>query len=77
MCRVLEGQSENARTLFICVYSAEDAVPLSPNPMPSKFEGEIVRGRRTGRVRTVPFELELPQLPGGASFFEQQAADGS
>jgi ectoine hydroxylase-related dioxygenase (phytanoyl-CoA dioxygenase family) len=76
--RVLHGSAPNdsdrPRTLFICVYSAEDAVPLSPNPMPSRYEGRIVRGGRTGRVRCIDFQLALPQLPPGASFFEQQEA---
>ncbi|WP_284736113.1 phytanoyl-CoA dioxygenase family protein [Dongia deserti] len=60
------------RRLFIAVYSAEDAIPLSPNPLPSKHEGLIVRGERTGRVRSVPFELKLPQRPSTGSFFNQQ-----
>lgn len=60
------------RRLFIAVYSAEDAIPLSPNPLPSKHEGMLVRGERTGRVRSVPFELKLPQRPSTGSFFNQQ-----
>jgi ectoine hydroxylase-related dioxygenase (phytanoyl-CoA dioxygenase family) len=76
--RVLHGSAPNdsghPRTLFICVYSAEDAVPLSPNPMPHRYEGLLVRGQRTGTVRAVNFALELPELPGGSSFFEQQEA---
>ena len=76
--RVLHGSAPNAsdreRTLFICVYSAGDAVPLSPNPMPHRFEGLTVRGERSARVRAVDFSVELPELPGGASFFEQQEA---
>jgi ectoine hydroxylase-related dioxygenase (phytanoyl-CoA dioxygenase family) len=60
------------RRLFIAVYSAEDAIPLSPNPLPSKHEGLLVRGERTGRVRSVPFELKLPQRPATGSFFNQQ-----
>jgi ectoine hydroxylase-related dioxygenase (phytanoyl-CoA dioxygenase family) len=60
------------RRLFIAVYSAEDAIPLSPNPLPSKHEGLLVRGERTGRVRSVPFELQLPQRPSTGSFFNQQ-----
>lgn len=60
------------RRLFIAVYSAEDAIPLSPNPLPSKHEGLIVRGEKTGRVRSVPFELKLPQRPTTGSFFNQQ-----
>jgi ectoine hydroxylase-related dioxygenase (phytanoyl-CoA dioxygenase family) len=60
------------RRLFIAVYSAEDAIPLSPNPLPSKHEGLIVRGEKTGRVRSVPFELKLPLRPQTGSFFNQQ-----
>jgi hypothetical protein len=66
--------SPHPRTLFICVYSAEDAVPLVPNPVPSKHEGLVVRGERTGRVRSKDFTLKLPQKPAQASFFSQQAA---
>jgi len=78
--RLLHGSAPNMsadpRTLFICVYSAADAVPLSPNPMPSAFEGEIVRGAATGRVRSIDYAIELPQLPATASFFDQQAQHG-
>ena len=78
--RLLHGSTANRsnrpRTLHISVYSAEDAVPLVPNPVPTRFEGEVVRGERTGRVRSIPFELELPQKPTTASFFDQQAAQG-
>ncbi len=60
------------RRLFIAVYSAEDAIPLSANPLPSKHEGLLVRGEKTGRVRSIPFELKLPQRPTTGSFFNQQ-----
>lgn len=68
--------SDNPRTLFICVFSSEDAVPLAPNPLPSIHDGDIIRGERTGRVRSTPYEMELPEMPKGASFFEQQAKAG-
>ncbi len=75
--RLLHGSTANMssdpRTLFICVYTAEDAVPLSPSPMPTKYEGLVVRGEKTNTVRSVPNRLELPQLPSTASFFDQQA----
>ena len=75
--RLLHGSAPNLsnspRTLFIAVYSAEDAIPQSPNPMPNKYEGLLVRGEKTNRVRSVPYDIELPQIPKGASFFEQQA----
>ncbi len=74
--RLLHGSAPNLsdkpRTLFIAVYSAEDAMPQSPNPMPNRFEGQIVRGQRTNRIRSIPYDIELPQIPDGASFFEQQ-----
>ena len=78
--RLLHGSAPNLstapRTLFICVYSAEDAAPCSPNPMPTEYQGLVVRGEMTNRIRAVPYELELPQLPTTASFFDQQAKHG-
>ena len=65
--------SDKPRTLYICVYSAEDAIPLSPNPLPSAQAGDVIRGEYSGRVRAVPYEMELPEVPKGASFFVQQA----
>ncbi|MCR9221706.1 MAG: phytanoyl-CoA dioxygenase family protein [Alphaproteobacteria bacterium] len=79
--RLLHGSKPNlsgaARTLFISVYAAADAKPLSPNPMPHKYEGLLVAGERRNRVRSIPFELELPELPSTASFFDQQTADAA
>ncbi len=74
--RLLHGSAPNlstqSRNLFICVYSAEDAVPYAANPMPTEHEGLIVRGERTNTVRSIPFEMKLPQKPKTASFFDQQ-----
>ena len=66
------NRSTRPRTLFICVYSNVDAVPCSPSPMPNKHEGLIVHGEATNKVRTIFYEMELPQLPSTASFFDQQ-----
>jgi ectoine hydroxylase-related dioxygenase (phytanoyl-CoA dioxygenase family) len=75
--RLLHGSGPNLsalpRTLFIAVYSAEDAVPCTPNPVPSRHQGELVRGERTGRIRATSYDIPLPQLPESASFFDQQA----
>ena len=75
--RLLHGsapnRSDRPRTLLISVFSAEDAVPCCPNPVPSVNEGLVVRGAETGNVRTVAYELRLPRKPTGASFFERQA----
>ncbi|MGH1358805.1 MAG: phytanoyl-CoA dioxygenase family protein [Burkholderiaceae bacterium] len=75
--RLLHGSAPNLstrpRTLFISVYSAEDAIKQSPNPMPNRYEGLIVAGRKTNRVRSLAYDIELPQLPSTGSFFDQQA----
>ena len=75
--RLLHGSAPNhsaqPRTLFISVYTAEDAQPYSPNPVPSKFEGLVVRGAKTNTVRSIAYAMDLPQKPSSASFFAQQA----
>ena len=75
--RLLHGstanRSDQPRTLFITVYSAEDALSQVPNPVPTSHEGMIVRGKRTNQIRSIDFKLELPQKPTTASFFDQQA----
>ncbi len=75
--RLLHGsapnQSDKPRTLFIAEYRAEDAKPLQVNHLPSIYEGEVVRGERTNRVRCSSYEMEFPEVPTGASFFSQQA----
>ena len=75
--RLLHGSlpnlTNNARNLFIATYVAEDAIALDRNHIPHKYDGEIVRGKRTGLVRSKPFNIELPEFPEEASFFGQQA----
>jgi phytanoyl-CoA hydroxylase len=65
--------SDRPRTLFITVYAAADAVPLTPNPVPSSLAGTIVRGTDPGRIRSEAWQLRAPEYPKGASFFAQQA----
>ena len=67
------NDSMNSRTFYIVTYSAEDAYPLVKNHIPSRYEGEVVRGVATNRVRNVPFEMLIPEYPEEASFFSQQA----
>ncbi|MXW75112.1 MAG: phytanoyl-CoA dioxygenase family protein [Acidimicrobiaceae bacterium] len=78
--RLLHGSAPNdsdkPRTLFICEYRAEDSKPLQVNHLPSVYEGEVVRGVRTNRVRCSAYEMEFPEVPTGASFFSQQAKAG-
>lgn len=75
--RLLHGSAPNTsdrpRTLFISEYRAEDSKPLQVNHLPSVYEGEVVRGERTNRVRCSTYEMEFPEVPTGASFFSQQA----
>lgn len=75
--RLLHGSSSNGsdrpRTLLIVEYRAEDSRPLQVNHIPSRYDGEVVRGVRTNRVRCSAYEMEYPEVPKGASFFSQQA----
>ena len=74
--RLLHGSAPNnspfPRTLYICVYSSADAVPLSPSPVPTRDQGMLVRGQDKRQIRSVSFDIPMPQLPDGASFFDQQ-----
>jgi len=65
--------SDKARTLFICEYCAEDSYPLQVNHIPSKYMEEIVRDEFSSRVRCSNYDMAFPEVPKGASFFEQQA----
>jgi hypothetical protein len=75
--RALHASSENLtqrpRSLYIATLTAADAVPLAPCALPSIHAGRIVRGREPGVIRSVAFTMETPEIPSGASFFEQQA----
>jgi len=64
--------SDMPRTLFICVYSAGDAMPCSPNPVPTKHMGLFVRGSDPRRVRGEAFDIAVPEYP-KTSFFAQQS----
>lgn len=76
--RLLHGSAPNLsdrpRTLYISTYYAEDAIELSPNHLPSTLTHELVRGQASGRVRCTPYDMQLPEVPKGTSFFAQQAA---
>lgn len=74
--RLLHGSALNRstrpRTLYIVEYSAEDSYPLQCNHIPSVYEGELVRGEASNKVRCSSYEMSFPEVPTGASFFEQQ-----
>ncbi|WP_425403541.1 phytanoyl-CoA dioxygenase family protein [Hwanghaeella sp.] len=62
---------DRPRNLFIAEIAAADAVPLSPNPVPSVHAGMILYGQDTGRIRSTPFEMDGPIIP-ETTFFDQQ-----
>jgi ectoine hydroxylase-related dioxygenase (phytanoyl-CoA dioxygenase family) len=66
------NRSGAPRGLYICVYTAADAFPLSPNPLPNRFEGSILRGRPTRVARLTARRVELPSQGKVASFFSTQ-----
>ena len=66
------SNSSQPRGLYICVYTAADAVPIAQNPMPNKNEGRIVRGQKRRQARLSPGIIELPEQPRSASFFTVQ-----
>ena len=69
--------SNKPRTLYIATYYAEDAVELSQNHLPSRLTHSIIRGEVSGRVRCSEYEMLIPEVPKGTSFFSQQAeSDG-
>lgn len=63
------NRSDTSRGLYICVYTAADAVPIARNPMPSLNEGRIVRGKAARFARLSAGLVELPKQPKSASFF--------
>ncbi|MFM1547107.1 MAG: phytanoyl-CoA dioxygenase family protein [Candidatus Pseudothioglobus sp.] len=67
------NNTKSPRSLFIVSYTAEDAVKLTQNPLPSELEGMIVRGKKTGTVRSSNYSIELPEYPKEVSFFDQQS----
>ena len=58
----------------VAAIAAADAIPLAANAVPSVHAGMILAGREPGRIRATSFEMEMPEVPDGASFFDQQAA---
>jgi hypothetical protein len=65
--------SDHPRTLFIAEYRSDDAIPLATSHIPSRHEGELVRGAPSDSVRTADFTMRIPPVPKTASFFNQQA----
>ncbi|MBO68250.1 MAG: restriction endonuclease subunit S [Acidiferrobacteraceae bacterium] len=70
-----QNVSNKRRGLLISVYSAADAYPLSPSPVPNEFEGVIVRGEGVRSARTSLSFIELPENYRASSFFSIQKSE--
>ncbi len=66
------NRSTASRNLFITCYTAADAFPLAPSPLPNRFEGAMVRGKPSRHARLAEMSVELPSAWKNASFFEVQ-----
>jgi ectoine hydroxylase-related dioxygenase (phytanoyl-CoA dioxygenase family) len=66
------NRSAQPRALYICVYTAADAVPIARNPMANPNEGLIVRGKAAQTARLMDAIIELPAQAKVASFFATQ-----
>ncbi len=63
-CRAIHGSkvntSDTGRPLLLNVYSAANAFPYTANPLPSKYEGTIVRGQAARWARHDDRPCEVP-----------------
>ena len=63
-CRVIHGsgrnETERMRPLLLNVYSSADSMPYTFNPIPSDYEGRIVRGQPARYSCHDPRGCELP-----------------
>jgi len=63
-CRVIHGsrrnESQRMRPLLLNVYSSADSFPYVVNPIPSPYEGTIVRGQRARFSSHDPRGCEIP-----------------
>jgi ectoine hydroxylase len=80
-CRVVHGSAINhsprMRPLFLNVYAAADALPITPAPAPTSRTGVLVRGREPRHVHMEHYPARLPprwDQVGYRSIFSAQAA---
>ena len=80
-CRVVHGSKPNrsdlGRPLLLNVYSSADAFTYTNNPLPSRYEGEIVRGRpaRQAHIDRRPCILSPDWSAGYTSLFALQQGE--
>jgi hypothetical protein len=80
-CRVVHGSAANyssrMRPLFLNVYSAADALPITPAPTPTSRTGMLVRGAEPTHAHMEPYPAKLPprwDQVGYRSIFTAQTA---
>lgn len=63
-CRTIHGstlnRSDQLRPLLLYVFSAADAFTYTANPIPSEFEGEIIRGKPARWAHIDPRPCQIP-----------------
>ena len=63
-CRVIHGSAVNyssrMRPLLLNVYSAADALAMTPAPAPTSRTGVLVRGQEAAHVHMEPYPARLP-----------------
>lgn len=81
-CRTLHGSqpnlSEIPRPLLLNVYSSADAFPYTPNPLPSKYDQRMVRGKAARWAHHDPRPCQVPPdwSAGYTSIFALQQEEG-
>ncbi len=81
-CRTIHGSRPNrsdlGRPLLLNVYSSADAFTYTANPLPSRYEGAIVRGRAARYAHHDPRPCQVPpDWSGGyTSLFALQQGEG-
>jgi hypothetical protein len=81
-CRMLHGSKSNrhaskSRPLLLNAFSSADALPITPNPTPSRHNGSMVRGKPARHAEFDPYPARLPpDWSGGySSIFALQQED--
>ncbi len=82
-CRTLHGSLRNnhpskSRPLLLNAFSSADALPITPNPTPSRYNGAIVRGVAARHAEFDPYPARLPPdwSAGYSSIFALQQQEG-
>ena len=82
-CRTVHGSIANAtdrvRPLLLFVYSSADAFPWTYSPTPTRYSGDIVRGKPAEYVHMDPRPVQVPprwEKVGYGSIFTTQKAEG-